>query len=226
MSSIASVAAQQASTTGTTASSTSSTGQNALNQLSGNFQDFLQMLMTQLQNQDPTSPLDTNEFTSELVQFSGVEQQINTNNSLNQLISLNQAGEIIQGSALAGKQVSVQSTQMPLQGGSGSLSFTAPSAEPVLIQITNPTGQTVRSALVSATQGTNNWTWNGKSNSGTSMADGAYGVTVNAVGSNGSTTSVPFTVNGTVSGVTSGTSGVQLQLGTLAVPFTSLASMS
>src|SRR5579875_2961590 len=148
MSSIASVAAQQASSTGAAQSSSSSTGQNPLDQLSGNFQNFLQMLMTQLQNQDPTNPLDTNEFTSELVEFSGVEQQINTNNSLNQLIALNQAGEIIQGSALAGKQVSVQSTQIPLQDGSGSLSFTAPSAEPVLIQITNAAGQTVRTALV------------------------------------------------------------------------------
>src|SRR5579875_1678682 len=150
MSSIASVAAQQASSTSANPSSgmASQAAQNALGQLSGNFQNFLNMLMTQLQNQDPTNPLDTNQFTSELVQFSGVEQQINTNNSLNQLISLTQAGEIIQGSALAGKQVSVQSSQIPLQNGSGSLSFTAPSAEPVLIQITNAAGQTVRTALV------------------------------------------------------------------------------
>ena len=65
------------------------------------------MLMTQLQNQDPTSPMDTNQFTTELVQFSSVEQQINTNTSLTQLIQLTQAGEVMQASAMTGKQVTV-----------------------------------------------------------------------------------------------------------------------
>ena len=93
--SIASVAAQQnsalAATNAATASSgttaTKSTGSAALNSLSANFGDFLKLLMTQLQNQDPTSPLDTNQFTTELVQFSSVEQQINTNTSLTQNVS-------------------------------------------------------------------------------------------------------------------------------------------
>ena len=74
----------------TTSSSTSSSSSSALSSLDSNFQDFLSMLMTQLQNQDPTSPMDTNEFTSELVQFSSVEQQINTNSNLEQLITLTQ----------------------------------------------------------------------------------------------------------------------------------------
>ena len=72
--------------TGTTsepAGTSTASGSNAsLQSLSSNFSDFLGMLMTQLQNQDPTSPMDSNQFTSELVQFSGVEQQINTNTSL------------------------------------------------------------------------------------------------------------------------------------------------
>lgn len=229
MSSIASVAAQQQANTtssSSTSSSDSTSGQNAIDQLSGNFQDFLQMLMTQLQNQDPTSPLDTNEFTQELVEFSGVEQQINTNTSLNQLISLNQASEIIQGSALAGKTVNVDSTSMPLQDGSGSLTFTAPAAENVLINITNSASQTVNSAIVSATAGQNTWTWNGQSSSGTQMPDGAYNVSVTAIGTNSGTAAVPFTVSGTITGVTSGTSGVNLQFGTLAVPFTDITSMN
>src|SRR2546421_564140 len=76
-------------------------GSPALNSLSANFGDFLKLLMTQLRNQDPTSPLDTNQFTTELVQFASVEQQINTNSSLTQLIQLTQAGEVMQGSAMA-----------------------------------------------------------------------------------------------------------------------------
>jgi flagellar basal-body rod modification protein FlgD len=224
--SIASVATQQAAANASSNQSSQSSSQNALSQLSGNFSDFLNMLMTQPQNQDPTSPLETNQFTSELVEFSGVEQQINTNNSLTQLIQLTQAGEVMQGSSMAGKQVSVTSTQIPLQNGSGSVSFTAPSAETVAITITNSSGQAVRSALVSATQGQNTWNWNGESDNGSSLPDGAYGISVNAMNSDGSTTPLTFSVTGTVTGVTSGSSnGVQLELGSVTVPFTSITSM-
>ena len=71
--------------------------------------------MTQLKNQDPSSPMDANSFTTELVQFSSVEQQINTNASLNTLIQLTQAGDVSQATAVVGKQVIVQSSQIPLQ---------------------------------------------------------------------------------------------------------------
>src|SRR6202142_1000811 len=98
---------------------------NTLASLSSNFSDFLNLLMTQLKNQDPSSPMDANSFTSELVQFSSVEQQINTNSSLNTLIQLTQAGDVSQATAVVGKQVMVQSTQMPLQNGNGTLVFTA-----------------------------------------------------------------------------------------------------
>src|SRR6202795_771374 len=76
----------------TTAGSSTGTamGSTANTQLAGNFTEFLQLLTTQLQNQDPTSPLDPNQFTQELVQFASVEQQINTNTSLTTMIALQQ----------------------------------------------------------------------------------------------------------------------------------------
>ena len=117
--SIASVVAQQNSASAAASTSAASqTSSAAFSSLDGNFNDFLNMLMTQLQNQDPTSPMDTNEFTTELVQFSGVEQQINTNASLTQLIQLTQAGETMQGTSMTGKQVTVSSSQIALQNGS------------------------------------------------------------------------------------------------------------
>ncbi|HZZ11369.1 MAG TPA: flagellar hook capping FlgD N-terminal domain-containing protein, partial [Paraburkholderia sp.] len=63
----------------------------ASQQLAGNFDTFLTLLTTQLQNQDPLSPMDSTQFTQQLVAFSGVEQQINTNNNLQSLIALNQS---------------------------------------------------------------------------------------------------------------------------------------
>ena len=145
--SIASVAAQQNSAianaaTTTTSGSTgaSQTGSAALNSLTANFGDFLNMLMTQLQNQDPSSPMDTNQFTTELVQFSSVEQQIDTNTSLTQLIQLTQGGEVMQASAMTGKRVTVSSDHVPLQNGQGTIQFTAPAAEPVDVVIYDANG--------------------------------------------------------------------------------------
>src|SRR5580698_3423462 len=126
--------------TPSTGNAIAQTGTSALSSLSSNFSDFLSLLMTQLQNKDPTSPLDSNQFTSELVQFSSVEQQINTNTSLTQLIQLTQGGEVMQASAMTGKQVTVQSTQVPLQSGQGTINFTAPGVEPVAIAIYNSSG--------------------------------------------------------------------------------------
>lgn len=227
-------ATEQSSTSSSTSSGTSSstattaaqTNQNALTALSGNFTDFLNMLMTQLQNQDPTSPMDTNQFTSELVEFSGVEQQINTNASLTQLIQLTQGGEVMQGSQIDGKQISVTSTQIPLQNGTGSVTFTAPTAEPVAIAISNSAGQQVLDTSLTATAGQNTWTWNGTNNNGNQVADGAYNISVIGANSDGSTTPLTFTVTGTATGVqNNGTTGVELNLGAVTVPFSSIVSV-
>jgi flagellar basal-body rod modification protein FlgD len=215
-----------ASSSASSASTTAQVGQSALMSLSGNFSTFLHMLMTQLQNQDPTSPLDSNQFTQELVEFSGVEQQINTNNSLTQLIQLTQAGELMQGSGLTGKQITVQSSQIPLQNGSGAVQFTAPSAEPVAIAITDSLGQQVRDVALSANAGQNNWNWDGTDNAGKSLPDGAYNVAVIGANQDGSTSALPFTVTGTVTGVQgTASNGMQLMLGKLPVSFGDVRSM-
>ena len=215
--SIASVAAQQsqAAAASSSASTSSTSGTSALSSLSGNMNSFLQMLMTQLQNQDPTSPMDPNAYTTELVQFSGVQQQINTNTSLTQLIQLTQGSEMLQASSIVGKTVTLNSTQLPLQNGSASLQFTAPTAEPVTISVYNSSGTAVRNVSLQANAGSNSWTWNGTSDSGTTLPDGAYTVAV-AGGLTGSTPSaLSFTVNGTVTGVSTANNAVQLQLGTM-----------
>src|ERR1700739_1351134 len=68
-------------------------GLNGASSLAGNFDTFLQLLTTQLQNQNPLDPLDTNQFTQQLVEFASVEQQINTNTNLQSLITIQQMTE-------------------------------------------------------------------------------------------------------------------------------------
>src|SRR5580658_4970195 len=221
----AAAAAAKTNSSSSTSGSASASAPNPLVALSSNFNDFLQMLMTQLQNQDPTSPMDTNAFTTELVQFSGVEQQINTNSSLTQLIQLTQAGETMQGTSMTGKEVTVQSSQIAVQNGSGTLNFSDPTAGPVAVAITNSAGQQLYGTTVNATAGNNTWTWNGETNSGSQLPDGAYNAAVVSGNANGSTTTLPFTVTGTATGVQSLSSGMQLNIGALSVPFSAVQSV-
>lgn len=192
----------------------------ALASLSGNFTDFLNMLMTQLKNQDPTSPMDSNQFTSELVQFTSVEQQINTNNSLTSLIQYTQDGAMLQSAQMVGKQVAVTSTQLPLQNGAAGLTYTAPSAGPVAITVTDAAGNILDQQTVNATKGQNAWSWNGQTPNGTQLPNGAYGVSVTQASA-----AVPFSVLGTATGVQNTSSGLALQLGAVSVPFSSLVSV-
>ena len=222
--SLASVAAQQTSATATTGAA-SSGGNAALGALSSNFGNFLSLLMTQLQNQDPTSPLDTNQFTSELVQFSSVEQQIQTNTSLTQLIQLTQADEVMQSSSMLGRQVTVASDHVPLQNGKGTVQFTAPAAEPVAIAVYDNSGVKIRDASVTAVKGSNTWSWDGTDNTGATVADGSYQVVVSGGNTDGTTTALPFSVSGTATGVLSQNNTVQLQLGALSVGFDKVLSV-
>src|ERR1700730_4480307 len=106
-------------TTPQTSSSSSSNTASSANklanqQIAGNFQSFLQLLTTQLQNQNPLSPLDTNQFTQQLVEFAGVQQQINTNDSLSTLVSLQQTAQSTQALGFVGKTAVVNGSTAAL----------------------------------------------------------------------------------------------------------------
>ncbi len=216
-------------TSGTSSASASSaisqTGTSALAGLNNNFSDFLTMLMTQLKNQDPSSPMDSSQFTSELVQFSSVEQQINTNSNLTSLIQLTQASQVEQSASLIGKPVTVTSSQLSLQKGQAEINFNTTTAEPVAIAVYNAAGSQIQTAAMTTSAGANSWTWNGKSASGSTMPDGAYKVTVTAIGANGTSSQVPFTVTGTATAVQNNGGTVQVQMGGLTLPFSAVDSV-
>lgn len=214
-------ATQPASAAATTATS----GSNALGSLAGNFTDFLSMLMTQLKNQDPTSPMDANKFTTELVQFSGVEQQINTNSSLTQLIQLTQSQQVLQSASIVGHRVSVTSDKLSLQNGVAGVAFTAPVAEPVNISVTDSSGAVIAQSQVSANQGSNQWSWNGQNAVGGKMPDGVYNVAVTSAASGQTATAVPFTVIGTATGIAQSGTTLNLQMGSLTTPFANVTAV-
>src|ERR1700739_2157247 len=135
-------------TTPLPASSSSSSSAAAANamantQIAGNFQSFLQLLTTQLQNQNPLSPLDTNQFTQQLVEFAGVQQQINTNDSLATLVSLQQTAQSSQALPLVGKTDGVRGSTAALANNQATWELNIPTASNVTISIANSSGSTV-----------------------------------------------------------------------------------
>jgi flagellar basal-body rod modification protein FlgD len=202
-----------ASTTTTPAAATATA---APNTLAGNFNTFLTLLTTQLQNQDPTSPLDTNQFTSQLVEFASVEQQINTNANLGTLIGLGQASALTQSAAMLGRQVSVSSPQLALQNGSARIQYALSAAQPVSVSITSATGAPLYQATLEGASGNNAWTWNGITSDGSQAPDGLYNVSLKTAGD--TPAGVPFNVVGTVTGVTMAGTTPTVTLGPLSVP--------
>jgi len=211
----ASAAASTAASTAAASAASASSGTNALSALSSNYNNFLQMLMTQLKNQDPSNPMDANSFTQELVQFSGVEQQINTNTSLTQLIQLTQQDGLLQSSSLVGRQVAVANSDMPLQSGQGSIQFSMPAAGNVAISVSDANGNLLEKSIVAAQSGVNTWNWNGATSGGTTAPDGDYKVTVDSIGTSGATTPVAFNAIGTVTGVTASNGSLAVQMGSV-----------
>src|SRR3954466_8260244 len=109
--------------TSATSATAGSAAASAQKQLAGNFDTFLTLLTTQLKNQDPTSPMDSNQFTQQLVEFSQVEQQIDANTNLKTLISqgTSQAGTFA--TSYLGKRVSVTNGQASLSSGAASWTY-------------------------------------------------------------------------------------------------------
>jgi flagellar basal-body rod modification protein FlgD len=194
---------------------------NTLATLTNNFNDFLSLLTTQLKNQDPTAPMDTNQFTSQLVQFTAVAQQIETNKTLGQLLTASQAQQLSQASGLIGRQVTFTGGTLPLQGGKAQLNYQAAGAQPVQIAVTDASGTLVRFDTVNAADGANSWTWDGTTSNGKQLADGAYTVSVTAASG-----TVPFQAVGTVTGAEQANSAVQLKFGTAGVTFDKVVSLS
>jgi flagellar basal-body rod modification protein FlgD len=112
-----------------------------------------------------------------------------------------------------------------VQNGSGALSFTTPTAEPVEIGIYDANGNKVADTVVNAKQGSNDWTWNGQTGNGVQLPDGSYQAAVEAAGASGQPMAVPFTVLATATGVQQTATGLQLQVGSTTVPFSALQSV-
>src|SRR6185369_7803965 len=157
----------QISTTSSSSSVAQAAGSTASQQLAGNFNTFLQLLTTQLQNQNPLDPLDTNEVTQQLVEFASVEQQINMNTNLQSLITMQQTSQATSALELVGSTVTVGGNSATLSNATStaatwSLTTTTPAT--ATVTVTNSSGSTAYSGTISLNAGTRSFTWNGQGN--------------------------------------------------------------
>ena len=170
--------------------------------LAGNFQTFLTLLTTQLQNQNPLDPLDTNQFTQQLVEFASVEQQLKTNDSLSTLVLLEQTAQSTQALTFVGKTAVVNGNTAALTNSQATWELNVPSNSNVNVSIANSSGQTVFSGTYAVNAGNNQpFTWNGQGNDGTQWPDGQYTLTATATDSSGNSVGVTTQVQGVVSSV-------------------------
>ena len=211
----------------TTNANGTTNGASALNQLSGNFSTFLTLLTTQLQNQDPTSPMDSNEFTQQLVEYSQVEQQINTNTNLQSLITQGTTNASAITTSYLGKNVSVTNGNASLTDGAATWTYNLGTASATTqLSVTNSAGQTVYTGAGSTTAGNNTFNWNGEDANGNQLSDGTYKLTVTATDQSGATITTSVASAGTVSQIDLTGSSPMLVIGNMEVSPSDIAAVS
>ena len=195
----------------------------AAGQLAETFDTFILLLTTQLQNQDPLDPMDSAQFTSQLAQFAGVEQSINTNKKLDQLVALQTSNMLNGAVSYVGRTVEVISDQLALKDETATISYgIETNAAKTSISIVTEDGQTVRVINGETDAGRHELVWDGRDALGNPMPDGIYNYNVIAVNGDDETINTISAFTGRVTGVEILDSLVTLNLGELGVPFSSI----
>ena len=178
------------------------------------FDTFLTLLTTQLQNQDPLSPMDTTEFTNQITQFAQVEQGINTNQKLDQLVEAQAAGQLTTGVAFIGKLAEVPGSRLQLADGQARLGYELEgSAAETTISIIDDQGTVVRRVAGAVEAGKHEFSWDGIDDRGDAVEDGVYSVFVVSVDGDNNTVPTTTTTFARVTGVEVDQGEVSLNLG-------------
>ena len=194
--------------------------------LASDFDQFLTLLTTQLQNQDPLSPLDSNEFTNQLVQFSQVEQGINTNTKLDDLLSLQIGNAATSALGYVGLDVSYVSAEIAHeQGQNSTIKYSLDGAATVSkINIFDEAGQLVYSADAEKGIGAHEFEWNGRDLVNNELPTGTYVVRVDSLDANEDVVDTTTVVQSRVKGIEQQNGVVFALVGDRAVPISSILS--
>jgi flagellar basal-body rod modification protein FlgD len=186
--------------------------------LAETFDTFLTLLTTQLQHQDPLDPMDTNEFTSQLVEFTGVEQAISTNKKLDALLALQSDTQLNDAVAYIDKTVGADGIILMLQDGQSTITYDlGGNAKKATVLVIDEQGNTVRTLQGNTEVGHHELVWDGRDENGNQLADGLYGFLVTAVDTNDKPVPLVQGTAGKVTGVKMVDGEVILEVGELEV---------
>ncbi|KZL18007.1 Basal-body rod modification protein FlgD [Pseudovibrio axinellae] len=186
--------------------------------INANFDLFISLLTTQVQNQDPLEPLDSSEYTNQLVQYSMVEQQIATTEKLEEQLTQLKTQSASQFVNYIGKEVTAQGGTTELKDGHASWNLDATSEGDATITIFNDEGAEIYQEEIVLEKGDNTFEWDGVGSSGTNQGDGAYSIEIVTKDANGEPFVVQAEINGVVDGIDFSTGVVILQMGELEIP--------
>lgn len=146
--------------------------------LAQNFDQFLNILIAQMKNQNPTEPLETSQFTQQLVSYAAVEQQIKSNESLSAMMSSMNANNAIGALSFVGKSITATGTTTNLQNGSANWKLESDRDGTAKITIKDSNGNLMNTLSVPIKRGMQDFKWDGKTSTGTAAPSGAYSITV------------------------------------------------
>ena len=206
------VSAVTAGGTGTVQSSSQS--------LAANFDNFLKLLTTQLQNQDPLAPMDANAFTSQLVQFASVEQAIKTNDKLTELGGLIETSGTSSAMSMLGREAVVATDRVGLATtGDATIRYRLPEAgAKVTATIVDTRGRILRALPAPAAAGENALLWDGLDGMGNRVPPGTYQVRLDAARADGKTVAVDQYLTGTVEAIEPAAGKISLIVAGASVP--------
>lgn len=210
--------------TSTTSSASATAGSNMLAK-----DDFLKLLIVQLQNQDPLNPMEGTEFATQLAQFSSVEQLTNISDTLTDSLTVNQLMTQSIGNSLAttmiGKDVKATGNGFTItESGDVSLGYTLGSdAATVTVKVFDQAGSLMRTmTITNAEAGDGTITWDGLTDNGSRVAAGRYSFTVSAADAAGTAITSSAYITGTISAVRFTTDGTVFVVGGLEIPLSQI----
>ena len=207
-------------------SSSSTSSSSSSSTTSSDFTTFLKLFTTQLENQDPTSPMDTTQMTNQLAMFSEVEQQAGTNSRLDKLLTAVTGNSLTSAVGYMGKTVEASGDQTSLSGGSATIGYSLPStASSVSIEVMNSSGTVVNTLSGDTASGSHTVSWDGTDSSGNTLSDGAYTFSVTATDSSGSSITPTTYTTGKVTGVETSNSTTVLNLGSIQVDLSNVTAV-
>ncbi len=190
--------------------------------------EFLTMFLAQLKHQDPLNPMEGTEFSSQLAQFSSLEQLFNVNENLESLNSAQNGNSVYQVLDLIGKEVDAEGNVLSLEKGktaTGGFYSDAPVDCNVLIR--NEEGYTVRSMYIGKFEpGMHSFEWDGRDQNGNLLESGAYEYSITAIDSSGSSVSVETLLRGVIDRISLNEPEPVLYIGSTAIQLSQILNVN